>query len=108
TPAGALYTYEWVNLKETGLAHEDDVMRCPMHDEPLRLIPLAWRDDAIRELALGNDRQRVSVGGDLNPSCRFIFNGRMERYNGDWGKVMANHVRVHRLLLSEQDRVGIG
>jgi len=31
----------------------------------------------------------------------------MKHYDGDWSKVM-QHVRVKRLLLSEQDRVGIG
>ncbi len=108
TSAGALFTYEWVNLKDTGLAGDLDGFPCPMHDEPLRLIPLAWREKAIKELALGSDQHRVTIRGDLNPACRFIFNGLMERYKGDWGKVVANHVKVRRLLLSEQDRVGIG
>jgi serine protein kinase len=31
----------------------------------------------------------------------------LERYRGDWAKVM-EHVRVRRLILSEKDRVGIG
>jgi serine protein kinase len=107
-PEGALYTYEWVNLGGTGLAGEDDRVPCPMHDEPLRLIPPAWRERAIHELALGNDRHRVRVVGELNPACRFIFQSLMERYEGDWGKVVRNHIRVKRLLLSEQDRIGIG
>ncbi len=108
TPEGALYSYEWTNLAETGLAGEDDVFPCPMHDEPLRLIPLEWREKAIRELRLGSDAQRVRVRGDLNPACRFIFKELMERYDGDWSRVVANHVKVKRLLLSEQDRIGIG
>jgi len=108
TPQGALYTYEWVGLKEMGLAGDDDVFPCPMHDEPLRLIPVEWRERAIQELKLGNDRHRVAVKGDLNPACRFIFKALMEHYDGDWSKVVDNHVRVKRLILSEQDRVGIG
>ncbi len=108
TSAGALFTYEWVNLKDTGLAGDLDGFPCPMHDEPLRLVPVAWREKAIKDLALGSDQHRVTIRGDLNPACRFIFNGLMERYKGDWGKVVANHVKVRRLLLSEQDRVGIG
>ena len=107
TAEGALYTYEWVDLKETGLAGEDDIYPCPMHDEPLRLIPVDWRDKAIDDLKLGSDRHRIRIKGDLNPACRFIFQGLMERYDGDWSKVM-RHVRVKRLILSEQDRVGIG
>ncbi len=108
TPEGALYTYEWIGLKEMGLAGEDDIFPCPMHDEPLRLIPMEWREKAIQELKLGNDRHRVTVKGDLNPACRFIFKALMERYGGDWSKVVDNHIRVKRLILSEQDRVGIG
>lgn len=108
TPEGSLYTYDWVGLKGIGIAGDDDVFPCPMHDEPLRLIPLAWRKRAIDELKLGSDRYRVHVQGDLNPACRFIFNGLMEHYDGDWSKVVAKHVRVRRLIMSEQDRVGIG
>ena len=107
-PEGALYTYEWVNLAGTGLAGDDDRVPCPMHDEPLRLIPPSWRERAIHELALGNDRHRVRVLGELNPACRFIFQSLVDRYEGDWGKVVRNHIRVKRLVLSEQDRVGIG
>ena len=108
TPEGALYTFEWVDLADTGLAGEDNHYPCPMHEEPLRLIPPEWRDKAINELALGSDRYRVRIGGDLDPACRFIFQGLMEKYNGDWAKVVNNHVRVRRLILSEQDRIGIG
>jgi serine protein kinase len=108
TAEGALYTYEWTNLGDTGLAGGDDVFPCPMHDEPLRLIPLEWREKAISELKLGSDRHRVSIRGDLNPACRFIFRELMDRYDGDWSKVVAGHIRVKRLILSEQDRIGIG
>ena len=29
------------------------------------------------------------IEGDLDPACRFIFQRLMQRYNGDWGKVVA-------------------
>ena len=110
TSAGALYTYEWINLKDTGIAGEEDVFPCPMHEEPLRLIPPEWRADAARELNLGDDRTRIdrNIKGDLNPASRFIFKHLLERHKGDWGAMVKQHVRVKRLLLSEQDRVGIG
>jgi serine protein kinase len=107
SPEGALYTYHWVGLKDTGISHAD-VEPCPMHDEPLRLIPQEWRAKAIEEIGLSNERFRVKVDGDLNPACRFIYKALLERYNGDWSKVISNHIRVKRLLLSEKDRVGIG
>jgi len=98
-----------VNLAETGLASgEADVFDSPMHEEPLRLIPQEWREQAIKKLGLSNDKFRVKIDGDLDPASRFIFQGLIKRYEGDWGKVVANHIRVKRLTLSEKDRVGIG
>ncbi|HJK96403.1 MAG TPA: serine protein kinase, partial [Polyangiaceae bacterium LLY-WYZ-14_1] len=108
TPEGALYTYKWVNLADTGLTGDEDEFPCPMNEEPLKLIPEAWRRKAFDDLRLGDDRHRVHVAGDLNPASRFIFTALLERYGGDWGKVVQNHVRVRRLIMSEKDRVGIG
>ncbi len=50
---------------------------------------------------------QVTIEGDLCPYCRQMFNERMERYDGDWAKVLGD-IRVRRLILSEQDRIGIG
>ncbi len=107
TPEGALYTYEWVDLKEMGLGN-NDVEPCPMHDEPLRLIPMSWRAKAVEELGLSNEHYQVKVEGDLNPACRFIFRRLLDHYKGDWSQMVQKHIRVKRLLLSEKDRVGIG
>jgi serine protein kinase len=109
TPEGALYTFRWVNLRETGLAGQDvDIFDSPMHEEPLRLIPLEWREKAIEQLGLSNDKFRVRVEGELDPASRFIFKNLMQKYQGDWAKVMDRHIQVRRLVLSEKDRVGIG
>jgi len=108
TPEGALYTFSWVNLASTGLAAGSaDTFDSPMHEEPLRLVPPEWRDSAYG-FGLSNDKFRVRIEGDLDPASRFIFAGLMQRYQGDWGKVIENHVRCRRLLLSEKNRVGIG
>ena len=37
-----------------------------------------------------------------------MFNERLERYDGDWAAGRSSDVKVHRLILSEQDRIGIG
>ena len=37
-----------------------------------------------------------------------MFNERMERYDGDWAQGRSSDIRVRRLILSEQDRIGIG
>ncbi|WP_437722368.1 PrkA family serine protein kinase [Sorangium sp. So ce861] len=108
TPDGALYTFDWVNLDDVGMAGTESArFKCPMHEEPLRLVPPSWRDRAFRELGLSSPQFQVRTEGDLDPACRFIFNRLMDKYGGDWSKVM-QHVRVRRLVLSEKDRVGIG
>jgi serine protein kinase len=108
TPEGALYSFDWVLPKELEyVAGNRDHFPCPMHEEPLRLIPLEWRARAFRELGLGSDQFPVVVEGDADPACRQIFRELMRHYKGDWGQVM-QHIRVRRLVLSEQDRVGIG
>jgi serine protein kinase len=108
TPEGALYTYYW-NLPGAlaELAGGQEVFHCPMHDEPLRLIPHEWRAETIKRLGLGNTDAKVKIDGEVNPACRMIFKELMRHHQGDFEKVMG-HVRVRRLLLSEQDRVGIG
>jgi serine protein kinase len=107
-PEGALYTYEWV-LPE-GLRYltaGQEVFSSPMNEEPLKLIPSDVREQAITALGLERDGFRPYIRGNLNPACRFIFRELMLHYKGDWSKVV-RHVRVKRLLLSEEDRIGIG
>ncbi len=108
TADGALFTYHWTLPAELSrLAGGSEMFPCPMHDEPLRLIPREWRPTAMPKLALGNDEFKVRIEGDVNPACRWIFRELMAHYKGDFEKVI-KHVRVKRLVLSEQDRIGIG
>jgi len=109
SPDGALYTYDWVDLETIGMSGPEAArFASPMNEEPLRLIPMSWRQDAFEKLGLGNERVAVKVAGEVNPACRFIFSKLLDKYDGDWSKVVGKHIRVRRLLLSEQNRVGIG
>ncbi|MGH7269950.1 MAG: PrkA family serine protein kinase, partial [Polyangiaceae bacterium] len=109
SPDGALYTFDWVGLSGMGIEKSDsDRFPSPMNEEPLRVIPLEWREAAIEQLGLSNDKFKVRVDGDLDPASRFIFKALMQKYEGDWSKVVRKHVRAKRLVLSEKDRVGIG
>ncbi len=108
SPEGALFTYEWAlppDLRH--LAGGQEVYPSPMNEEPLKLIPAEWREQAITELGLESDGFRPHIKGQLNPACRFIFKELMQHYNGDWAEVV-KHIRVRRLLISEEDRIGIG
>ena len=108
TTDGALYTYYWTLSGElTELAGGSEVFHSPMHDEPLRLIPREWRDETINKLKLGGGDYKLKIDGDVNPACRLIFKELMRHYSGNFEKVMS-HVKVRRIVLSEQDRVGIG
>ncbi|WP_020615999.1 PrkA family serine protein kinase [Paenibacillus daejeonensis] len=66
---------------------------CPMHEEPLHLIPHELRGDVEKELG-------VRIEGNLCPSCqmrlRTEYGGRIE------------DVLVERVQISEDNRVGIG
>ena len=114
---GALYTYLWSGEGLAGLGvppelatgHEHaDSMPCPMHEEPLHLLPREFRRMFLEEINQKlPDERKISVEGDLCPACRHVYNQLMLKYDGDWTKVI-EHVRVRRLLLSEYDRVGIG
>lgn len=105
---GALYTFDWYldEVRDDGTQYREH-MPCPMHEEPLHLIPLEWRQKVISELGLGTPEQPVHVSGELCPACRFVFKDLMARKKGSFEKVM-EHIKVRRLMLSEKDRIGIG
>jgi serine protein kinase len=104
-PEGAVYSFSWhFPDPEKGQINEP----CPMHEDPLNLLPSAVREPLIQSLNTKiNGRTKIAVDGDLCPSCRFYYRTLMQRYAGDLKKVL-DHVQVYRLILSEQDRIGIG
>jgi serine protein kinase len=110
TSDGALYSFVWRIKKDAFPTPVIDTeeMACPMHEEPLHLIPNEFRNDVAAQLNKHHKGElRVSIEGDLCPACRQIFKELTRHYEGDWTKVI-QHVVVRRLLLSERDRVGIG
>jgi len=66
---------------------------CPMHEDPLHLIPQELRPEV-------QERDGIYIEGDLCPFCRWRLR---EEWNGD-----AASVPVERVSFSEKDRVGIG
>jgi serine protein kinase len=102
---GALYTFFWqIEDDERGQVKE----ACPMHEEPLHLLPKPIRTEFLNRLGKPPDGGFQGLTeGELCPSCRFYFRSLMQRYQGNLDRVL-QHVRVHRQILSEQDRIGIG
>jgi len=66
---------------------------CPMHEDPLHLIPHDLRQEVERELG-------VRIEGSLCPSCQM-------RLKTEFGNDIEN-VLVERVIISEENRVGIG
>ncbi len=108
TDDGALYTFEWVDDQETEILGGQKIFPSPMHEEPLKLIPIEVRKDFLDNLNKGLSADfKIRIKGALCPADRYIYSAYMDKYAGNWEKVMG-HVRVKRLLLSEKDRIGIG
>src|SRR5262245_32771136 len=103
TDGGMVFAYAWK-------LPDGNFQKCPMHEESLHLVPHDLRPTILAQLNTHDGRPRryeVTIRGDLCPFCRVMFNERMAKYNGDWNRAL-DDVKVYRLLLSEQDRVGIG
>ncbi len=103
TDQGMVFSFAWRNPDESW-------SKDPMHGEPLQLIPsdqravfLSWMNENRKD-----DEYQVRIKGDLCPYSRYIFNERLAKYNGDWTAMLANEIKVYRLVLAEKDRIGIG
>ncbi len=102
---GALYTFSWRIEDEDGNV---ELLPCPMHEEPLRLIPREARKDVLAQINANlEESQHIRVEGELDPFCRRMYQDLLLQYDGQWRKVL-DHIVVRRLLLSEKDRVGVG
>ncbi len=99
---GKLFTFYWKT--------PEGPLPCPMHEEPLVLLPKELREEFLEELRhLHPDYPYpLEVEGDLCPVCRFQMREALARHGGDLAAVLEEEVVVKRLVLSEKDRIGIG
>jgi serine protein kinase len=111
TDEGALYSFGWKQTEKTGLETSDgrsSIIKCPMHEEPLHLIPPDFRPVVLEEINRGlPEEEKIVIEGNLCPFCRYMYKEALKKYGGDWTRVMED-VLVYRLILSEEDRIGIG
>ncbi|GLV58844.1 protein PrkA [Dictyobacter sp. S3.2.2.5] len=77
TPEGAIYA----------------IKDCPMHEEPLHLIPYELRGDVEKEFG-------IYIEGDLCPHCRYMVDN---QYRG-----RIEEVPLKRITFSEKYRIGVG
>ncbi len=66
---------------------------CPMHEEPLHLIPNELRPEILKHYG-------IYIEGDLCPQCRYALEHNYQGRHED--------VRVERMVFSEKERIGIG
>jgi serine protein kinase len=117
-PEGAWYSFKWINLptgKDGIYTHcEND---CPMHEEPIKLIPKQLRKKVIAELNEihqenladkdKNAAYTLTCIGELDPRCRKFMKELMIKEKGNWKVVLDKYIRVVRKVHSESDRCGI-
>ncbi|MFD3005477.1 PrkA family serine protein kinase [Thermus tengchongensis] len=102
TEEGKLFTFYWKT--------PEGPLPCPMHEEPLLLLPKEIRNEFLEELRHLHPEYPypLEVEGDLCPVCRFQMREALARHGGDLAAVLEDEVVVKRLVLSEKDRIGIG
>jgi len=81
---------EWTKT-ESGAVYS--IKDCPMHEEPLHLIPQKLRAEVEKHYG-------IYIEGDLCPQCRYALEHTYAGRHED--------VKVHRVAFSEKERVGIG
>jgi serine protein kinase len=81
---------QWTQAEEGAVFAIKD---CPMHEEPLHLIPNSLRAEIEKHYG-------IYIEGDLCPQCRYALE---HTYHG-----RHEDVQVERMVFSEKDRIGIG
>jgi serine protein kinase len=118
TEEGSWYSFKWVNLP-TGPdgVYNDPECECPMHEQPLKLLPVDIRGPILFELNKIHEQQTseekrsdiytLKCADELDPLCKKFMTVLLKKYDGDIEKVLENHIRVIRKVYSEADRCGI-
>ena len=88
-----------------------------MHEDPLKLLPCDIRSEFLKEIndilfekTPEKDRAslyRINVEGDLDPRSKKFMQELLVKNDGDWGKVVENHIVVIRKTHNESDRMAI-
>src|SRR6266568_1065681 len=79
TDEGMLFSFTWKG--ENGTWH-----KCPMHEDPLHLVPHELRSALLARLneSIKGNHHEVTVRGELCPFCRQMFKERLAKFDGDW------------------------
>ncbi|WP_435161976.1 PrkA family serine protein kinase [Halorubrum sp. SY-15] len=105
--AGRMYTFRWTDLRSVidDQDPDDDVVRSPMNQDPLVLVPRPQREAILDDLNEALDAP-YTLRNDQHPdpASEFYLNELLAHYDDDLAAVMSNHVEVIRLVASENRR----
>ncbi|SDJ48981.1 putative serine protein kinase, PrkA [Halovenus aranensis] len=107
---GRMYTFRWTNLCSVIPDQDpaDDVVRSPMNQDPIVLLPQEQREQVIDDI---NERldapYTIENEQSLDPASEFYMDRLLAHYDDDLQAVLENHVEVVRLLADENKRQAI-
>jgi serine protein kinase len=104
---GRMYTFRWTNLGDVIRDQDpaDDVVRSPMNQDPIVLIPQSQRDRVLETMNGNHDRPyTIRNEQSLDPASEFYMDRLLEHYDDDLQQVLENHVEVIRLVADENKR----
>ncbi|WP_257297963.1 PrkA family serine protein kinase [Haloarchaeobius sp. FL176] len=104
---GRMYTFRWTNLCDVIRDQDpaDDVVRSPMNQDPLVLLPKRQRQAVIDDINEVHDAPyTIRNEQSLDPESEFYMDRLLEEYDDDLQTVLGNHVEVIRLTADENKR----
>ncbi|MFH5799209.1 PrkA family serine protein kinase [Haladaptatus sp. CMAA 1911] len=107
---GRLYTFRWTNLCDVIPDQDpsDDVIRSPMNQDPLVLLPLEQRQRVIDDINEELDAPyTIKNEQALDPASEFYMDALLAYYDDDIKQVLENHIEIFRLVADENKRQSV-
>ncbi|KZN23523.1 serine/threonine protein kinase [Haladaptatus sp. R4] len=107
---GRLYTFRWTNLCDVIPDQDpsDDVIRSPMNQDPLVLLPLEQRQRVIDDINEALDAPyTIKNEQALDPASEFYMDSLLAYYDDDIKQVLENHIEIFRLVADENKRQSV-
>ncbi|SFS08072.1 putative serine protein kinase, PrkA [Halomicrobium zhouii] len=107
---GRMYTFRWTNLCDVIGDQDpaDDVVRSPMNQDPIVLLPQDQRDRVIDDINEDLDAPyTIRNEQALDPASEFYMDRLLAYYDDDLQQVLDNHVEIVRFIADENQRRGI-
>ncbi|MDG5776647.1 serine protein kinase PrkA [Haloarculaceae archaeon H-GB2-1] len=104
---GRMYTFRWTNLCDVIPDQDpaDDVVRSPMNQDPIILLPQDQRDRVLEDINESLDAPyTIRNEQALDPASEFYMDRLLAYYDDDLQSVLENHVEIIRLVADENKR----